>query len=407
MTRPLVTYLAGSFLARLADEGLGVAAALLALERTGSAAGGAAVLSAWMAPHVFAAPAAGALAARTARPQVLYAAAVSIAAVTIAATGVFLGRVPLPVMLVAAAFGGCCGPLVSGGLSSAVSALTSPQGRPRAYALDSATYTAATLAGPVVVAAAAAAWSPGAAMLLLAASAAIAAPLLGSLRLAKLAAPVNTMTLRRSATVGITTLWRNRVLRGVTAGTSVAYLGMGALPVAAVLTAWSWGAPRDGGLLMTAFAAGGLAGALVMTRWRPAAAADRLAGLFLLGAGGAFLAAATAGRHAAITLILFAAAGACDGPLLTATLEVRSQYAPEHVRPQVFTMGAALKISAAAIGAALIGLFSQAPPRLLLLAIAGTELLGYAALRLLPRFRHAHPADAPSVPGGQAHRSLR
>lgn len=49
-------YLAAALAARIASEGMGMAVVLLALERTGSAAHGAFVLTAWLAPHVLAAP---------------------------------------------------------------------------------------------------------------------------------------------------------------------------------------------------------------------------------------------------------------------------------------------------------------------------------------------------------------
>lgn len=385
LSRPLATYLAGSFLARLADEGVSVAIALLALDRSGSVAGAAAVLTAWRAPNVVAAPLAGTVAARTGRPRALYAGAAGITAAAIAAIGVFLGRAPLPVMIGAAAAGGCCGPLISGGLSSAVPALASskePAGPPdhrRAYTLDSAAYNAAALGGPAVVTAAAAVWSAGAAVLLLAASAAAATPLLASLRLSRPPeqAPARAVPATTTFIAGLAAICRDDALRAVTVATCAAYLGMGALPIAAVLTAH-----RDGGALMTAWALGGLAGSLLLTRWHPAVTAERLAGFCLLGTGGA-LAAAAASPHIAITGILFALAGGCDGLLLTATLQARARHAPEAVRPEVFTMGAALKLSASAVGAGLIGLAGGAAPRLLLAAVAAAQLLGYAALRAL------------------------
>jgi fucose permease len=50
--------------------------------------------------------------------------------------------------------------------------------------------------------------------------------------------------------------------------------------------------------------------------------------------------------------------GLADGPQLAAIFAVRHREAPERSRSQVFTTGASLKITAAAIGAALAGQLS-------------------------------------------------
>ncbi|HET6856112.1 MAG TPA: MFS transporter, partial [Streptomyces sp.] len=77
-------YLATAFLARLADEGMAVAVALLAMHRTGSAAQGAFVLTAWMAPHVLTAPLTGSLIGRITRPRLFYCGALGVFAASIA-----------------------------------------------------------------------------------------------------------------------------------------------------------------------------------------------------------------------------------------------------------------------------------------------------------------------------------
>lgn len=380
--RPLATYLVGSFLARLADEGMGIAAALLAVERTGGVAQGAAILTAWTAPHVLAAPLTGALAAKTARPRLFYATAMTVVGASAGGVALLLGRAPLAVVFAVAFLGGCCGPLATGGLSSIVGTLVPAERRSRAYALDAAVYNASTLAAPAVIGIATALWSAGVATGALAGAAVLAACLLATLPMPRLTSTV--VSLRSAVVVGLATIWRNGVLRGVTGGTCVAYLGVGALPVAAVLVATSWGSATDGSLLMTGMAAGGLTGALLVTRWRPPITPQRMVGFCLLGSTPA-LALAAVSPNVVVGLIGFVAAGLCDGPLLSATFEARSQQAPDHARPQVFTIGAALKTSAAACGAALVGAAAAAPAMLPLLAIAALQLFAYAALRLLAR----------------------
>ncbi|MFW6691954.1 hypothetical protein [Streptomyces sp. MAR4 CNX-425] len=200
MERGLRRYLATATCARLADDGMAVAVTLLALHRTGSAAQGAAVLAAWMAPHAVAAPLTGALAARAGARTgadggadggggggagaAFHAGALGVFAAAIAGVALTLGRAPVPVVLAVAALGGCCGPMVTGGLSSVLAGLVpGTAARARAYALDAATYNAAGIAAPAAVTAAAGLWGAGPAAAALAASAAAAAGLATTLRM--------------------------------------------------------------------------------------------------------------------------------------------------------------------------------------------------------------------------------
>ncbi|NGN69397.1 MFS transporter, partial [Streptomyces sp. A7024] len=170
-------YLATAVCARLADDGMPVAVALLSLARTGSASVGAAVLAAWMLPHVVAAPLAGALAARVRRAGWFYAPALLGFAGAIALVTAGLGSAPTPLVMAAAALGGACGPAVTGGLSSLLSGLPTGGVRERAYALDAATYNVAGLIAPAMVTFVAAGVGAAPATLTLAASALVAATL--------------------------------------------------------------------------------------------------------------------------------------------------------------------------------------------------------------------------------------
>ncbi|KUL52348.1 hypothetical protein ADL22_05265 [Streptomyces sp. NRRL F-4489] len=403
----LPRYLAVALLARLAEEGMGVAAVLLALARTGSAAQGAFVLTAWMAPHVLAAPLVGAAAGRTRRPRLFHVTALGGFAAAIAALAVLTGRAPALLTLAVALIGGSCGPVVSGGLSGLIAALV-PEGpaRDRAYALDAAVYNAASVAGPAAVAALAGIWSPGPAMALLAGVAAVAAGLAPGLfrphprpgtRTAGTAhapdapeVPGSTAHApdapRPGPTAGLAALVRVRELRAITAATCLAFLGIGGLTTTTVLLAAHRGSPGSGGVLMTAFATGALAGSLAVAHWRPRLSSQLVATLALLGTGAALGAAALLPVPAAVAA-LFVVAGLCDGPLLTATLRIRADHAPAPVRAQVFTLGAGLKITAAACGAALTGLAATLPPPALLLGIAALQIAAALLHTLLLRVR--------------------
>ncbi|WP_308050756.1 MFS transporter [Streptomyces sp. TRM72054] len=390
-----------AFCARMAEEGMAVAVVMLAAHRLDSAAQGAFILAAWMARHVLAAPLTGASAARAQRPRLFYACALTGFAGAIAALSVSIGRLPMPAVLVIAAAGGCCGPVVSGGLSSLLALMLRPgPEQDRAYALDSSVYSAAAVAGPAVAGLTATAVGPGAAVAVLAVAAASAAALACVLPLCTgPAGEPDPSPVRSDLVAGLAAMWRSRELRAITTATCMAFAGIGALTTTAVLLADSQGRPGTGGWLMTAFAAGALTGSLALARLRPAASPVRLAVTGMAGTGLALAAAALASGPLTCAAA-FAAAGVCDGLLLTATLRLRAGHAPPHQRTQVFTIGAGLKISASALGAALVGLAGSASATWDLAAIAALQLVAavvYACMRRQPGPRKETPSRYPSL----------
>ncbi|MFE7546867.1 MFS transporter [Streptomyces gardneri] len=422
-------YLVTAFFARLADEGTAVAVVMLAVARTGSAAHGAFVLTAWMAPHVLAAPLAGALAERARRPRLFHCGALGGFALAISAVAFSVGRLPLPLVLVVAAAGGCCGPIVSGGLSSLISRLL-PAGaeRDRAYSWDAVVYNAAAVGGPGAAGLLASTVSPAAAMLALSAAAACACALTALLPLragigtevparaegateappgteapaeaptGAGASPVAPTRLRRDLADGLRTVWRERELRAITAATCLAFTGIGALTTTGVLLATHLGSAGAGGLLMTAFAVGALAGTLGLTRVRPTVSAQRLAVIGLVGTA-LGLAAAASAPSVPVAAACFAVAGACDGLVLTVTLRLRADHSPTRRRTQVFTLGAGLKMSAAAAGSALAGLATADTAREYLAGIALVQAAA-ALLYVLTR-RDARLGALREVSGGR------
>ncbi|MFD3324458.1 MFS transporter [Streptomyces sp. NPDC058701] len=389
-------YLAAALAARFASEGMGMAVVLLALERTGSASYGAFVLTAWLAPHVLAAPLAGILAARTGRPRLFYPGALAGFTAAVAALAVLLGRVPMPVVLVVAVLGGTCGPMVTGGLSSLVSGLA-PTGsaRDRAYSWDASTYNAAAVTAPALVGLVSALGSAGPAMALLAASGAAAAALAATLPYGDPGAGAVPGPTRAGLGAGLAALWRVRELRAVTSATTLAFVGIGSLTTTAVLLATALGRPGAGGVLMTAFALGALGGSLTLGRLT-SVDPGRLV-RWSLAATGVALAVAAFTPSVAVTAVLFAVAGVCDGPVLTATLRIRSEYAPDAVRTQVFTLGAGLKLTAASAGAALVGFAAAAPAWTLMTGIACFQLAA-AVLHALASPRRPPSAAAATGP---------
>ncbi|MFD7555789.1 MFS transporter [Streptomyces sp. NPDC059835] len=389
-------YLAAALAARFANEGMGMAVVLLALERTGSAAHGAFVLTAWLVPNVLAAPLAGAAAARTRRPRLFHVGALAGFTAAVAALALLLGRAPEPLVFAVAVLGGTCGPMVTGGMSSLVTGLVpAGPGRDRAYGWDASTYNAAAVTAPAVVSLVAATVSAGPAMGVLAAATALAAALAATLPYEDRAAGAAPLGPLAGAAAGLAALWRVRELRAVTAATTVAFVGIGSLTTTSVLLATGLGSPGAGGVLMTAFAVGALAGSLTLGRMT-SVAPGRLVRWAMVGTGVALTAAAFT-PSVAVTAALFAVAGVCDGPLLTATLRIRAEYAPDGVRTQVFTLGAGLKMTAASAGAALVGLAADAPAGLLLTGIAGLQFAA-ALVHVLTVGRGPAPTGAVTEP---------
>ncbi|MGV9270084.1 MFS transporter [Kitasatospora sp. NPDC003701] len=401
----MLRYLVTAFFARMADEGTAVAVVMLAVHRTGSAAHGAFVLTAWTAPHVFAAPLTGALAARARRPRLFYAGALAGFALAISALATGIGRIPLPLVLAVAAAGGCCGPIVSGGLSSLITRLApaGPQ-RDRAYAWDAVIYNAAAVAGPGTAGLVASTLSPATAMLVLSTAAACACVLTPLLPLHAEGPQTATARLGRDLADGVRTVWRERELRAITAATCLTFTGIGALTTTSVLLAMSLGNASAGGLLMTVFAVGALTGTLGITRLRRTVPPQRLAVIGLL-ATGICLAAAALVPAVPVAAACFAAAGAGDGLVLTATLRIRADHSPPQRRTQVFTIGAGLKISAAAIGSALGGLSTASTAHWYLTGIAALQAAGavlYAVVRRdADRNSSTLRQDSPADPIGQ------
>jgi hypothetical protein len=98
-----------------------------------------------------------------------------------------------------------------------------------------------------------------------------------------------------------------------------------------------------------------------------------------------------------VTLVLFATAGLLTGPLFCALLAVRDREAPPAVRTQVFTIGAGLKVTAGAAGAALAGFGTGLGPAVLVFGVAGSQLLAAGVAAALLRRRPA-PSASPARP---------
>jgi MFS family permease len=379
----LISYASAAVLVRTADEGGRVALILLALDRLNSTGSTGLLVAALMIPHVVAAPVIGVLTDRARRPALTVAALTLGFGAALATTALTLGHVPLAVSLIVLLLGGSCGPALTGGLSSQLARLATPESLPRVFGLDGLTYNIAGIAGPALVALLASLVNSTAACLLAAGLAAAGAVVTTFLPVRR--EPSAEATGRPSLTAGIRAIAANRTLATVILASSVGQLGPGAVPIVAALAAKAHHHPSASGLMLAAVAVGGLFGSLLWTA-RPAATARApVVVMFGLCATGAPILVGALTTSLPVLTVALAVSGFFMGPLIGALFTARNALAPEEVRAQVFTLAAGLKITAAATGTAAIGLFAGAPLAVQFLIVGLNPILtGVAGLFFLP-----------------------
>ncbi|KQQ22205.1 hypothetical protein ASF48_03055 [Rathayibacter sp. Leaf299] len=375
------TYQAASIPLRLASAGMVVALPVLAVERLDDVALGGLLTGAALFPSVVAAPLVGTVLDRVRHPRrLLVASAVATAAAF--ALAAFLGDVPTLLIALLLVLAGLSTPVSMGGMSSFVTSAI-PDAR-RAYAQDSLSYNVASIGGPALAGLAIAVADARAAMLLMAGLALVG--VLGSLALRMDARPAPTIGVRRTIAAGVTHLVRHRPIAVVTLSGTLSQIGGGAAGVAAIaLSIERLGSTAGAAWILTAFAIGGLLGAVAVAarRWtqRPPS--------WVMGAGfaatGASLLLAAPDLGIVVVIVAFAVAGVFTAPANAAMLMLRDQESPAAVRSQVFTIGAGLRAAAAAVGATLAGAASGLDAGWLVIGIAAIWIVSGALLRAFPR----------------------
>ncbi len=247
----------------------------------------------------------------------------------------------------------------------------------RGHALDAATYNLAGLTGPalagVIAATAGPRWAMTAvvALLLLATPAAASLPA-SAVRITRTRPPV-VKALARDLRAGAAVIGRNLALRRITLASTIACLGMAMFVVACPLLGSRYlGSSAHGALLLAIQAGMSVIASAAMARWPPRPSPDTVF-LIATALAGCGLAALAFARSAAWIVAIVAIAGLADGPQLAAIFAVRQREAPPELRGQIFTTAASLKISAAALGAALAGVLAQHSTSAVLAAAAATQ----------------------------------
>ncbi len=381
-----IRYVASATLARTADAGAGVGLVLLAADHgSGPAIGG--VLAASLTfPHL-AGPLPARLLDRSRDGRGILAGFFAVYGMALAIATLTFGSVPLPVTLALVIVSGLCGPILTGGLSSRLASLVSPEGLRRAQGADAVTYGVGGSAGPAVVAGLAAVTSPVAALLVLSGAAMTSALLvLGLPSTAKRQEAAAPSSPFRQV---LATIARVPGLRRATIATVAVQLVGGTLVVLSVGLSQRLGAGAHGGaVLIAVFGIGNLVGSLAVTARPLRGSADVwLSGLSVLIAVLIIFAGLAPAYW--VALLAFALAGFVTGPHFTATLSARSDYAPPGNTAQVFVTMSALKIGMQSLGTAAAGFFGTGGARP---GMIGGGLLIVVVMGILSLDRMRHPA---------------
>jgi MFS family permease len=433
--RPLWTYLGGAAASRAGDEMTGPALLLAGFAVTGRPAAGSTLLAALTIAAAVGGPLFGVLLDRSPRPDRVLALTLAAYALGVIAVAAAVGRLPVLLVAAIALAAGLFNPAVAGGWTSQLPRIVTGPALSRGFALDAMTYSVASLAGPALAALVAAAFGARTAVIVAAALVTLALPSARSLSRyppAPLATPrlgVNRQAaprpgLSRQVAAGFAAIATRRPLLRATVTSVVSYVGIGMLLVSCpVLGAQRLGGPARGALLISAIAAASLIANSVLARRHrrpdqhrrhrrpdqhrrhrrpdqhrrpPRGQPDArvLASTLVIGVSMAAAAAAPGW----LTMAAVALGGAGEGPQLTALFEVRHRESPEHMRGQIFTTAASLKIGGLAAGAALAGPLAGRSVTACLLVAAGFELCAAAAYVLIgPPPKAARPAPPPEA----------
>ena len=388
--RALWKYLGGTAASRAGDEMTGPALLLLGFAVTGRPGTGAALLAGLTVAAAVGGPVFGVLMDRSPRPDRVLAVTLAAYALGIIAVAAAVGRLPVPVAVLIALAAGLFTPAVAGGWTSQLPGIVTGPVLDRGFALDAMTYSAASLAGPALAAMVAATLGARTAVVVAAALVALAVPSACSLSrhpAARGGGPRSAP--HRQVAAGFAAILTRRSLRRATVTSVVSYAGIGMLLVCCpVLGAQRLGGPARGALLISAIAAASLITNSILARRPLRSQPDTrvLVSTVVMGVSMA-LVSVVAGWF---TLAAVALSGVGEGPQLTALFSVRHRESPEHLRGQIFTTAASLKVAGLAAGAALAGPLAGRSVTACLLLAAGFDLCAAAAYVLIGP-RHTGP----------------
>lgn len=379
----LTRYLIAATLARVGDVMVAFTLVLLVLDRTDSPALAGITGAAYALPAIVTGPLLGAWLDRTQYRRTALALNQAVLGAVMVAMVAVVGHSPHWVTPALAALAGTTLPLVNGGFTSMLPSLVPTERLARANSLEAASFGAAIITGPAAAATIAAAASVEAAAAVIVLTATLSIVAIG--RLPALPAAHKTQEpFLASVVAGLTHLARTPRLRASTVTTTLLMGIFGMLLITLPLHMASLDMPRSAaGYLWTALELGSVTTALLLgrfqTRWRP----EHVVMLSVAAYGLAFTAWPLASSFA-VLLMLAAATGLLEGPMLPAMFAARQVYSPLALQGRVSTTAASLRVGAAAVGQAAAGLLVPAigtNAALLLIAagLVGASALGYVS----------------------------
>jgi predicted MFS family arabinose efflux permease len=349
------SYYLAATLARLADEMVAFTLVLLVLERTDSPALAGVTGAAYALPAIVTGPLLGAWLDRTPYRRSALAFNQAVLALVMLSLLAVVGHSAHWLTPALAAVAGATLPMVSGGFTSMLPSLFPADRLARANSLEAASFGAATITGPAAAATIASTVSVEAAALVIVVGAG-----LSIIAITRLPALPPTQTVAepflQSVAGGLTHLARTPRLRASTVTTTLVLGASGLLLITLPLHMTSLGMPKSAaGYLWTALEIGGVLTALLLgrfqDRWRPeyvVMVAALLSGLAMT--------TWPLATSFAVLLVLAAATGLLEGPMLPAMFAARQRYSPEALQGRVSTTAASLRVGASALGQVIAGL---------------------------------------------------
>ncbi|MEU0404254.1 MFS transporter [Streptomyces sp. NPDC006197] len=416
-----LTCLTGALVARVGDEAAGPALLLAGFALAGSTGEASALLAGVSVSAALGGPVLGAFLDGAARPGRLLAGALVLYAAGLVLVLAGLGRLPFAVTVATAVLTGLLGPALSGGWSAQLPRVAGDR-LPRANALDTMTFGAAALAGPALAGGAAEVLGAPTAVILAATLVTAAAPAAWALPARERdgaghpagprdAGPTRARYSRPAQTPDVQPAWTQEapttrargastaparrvrpssVVRVLASGTRavlgnprlaratrtsvVSCVAQGMLTACVPLLGERiLGGAGHGAVLLSCTAVSALAANALLARFPLALSPDTLVRAGALVQAAAPALALTGGPAALVAGFLLAGLG--EGPQLTALFAVRHRESPEHLRGQIFTTGASLKITGFALGAAAAGPLAARSLPAALTAATATALL--------------------------------
>nr|WP_168515093.1 MFS transporter [Streptomyces sp. S1D4-11]QIZ00473.1 MFS transporter [Streptomyces sp. S1D4-11] len=377
-------YLAGAVAARAGDEMSGPALMLTGFVLAGSTTDASSLLAGITISAAVGGPVLGALLDRAGRPGRLLAVALVLYAAGLGMILLGLGRLPFAVIILIAVLTGLLGPALSGGWTAQLPRVVLGDQLPRANTLDAMTFSVASLAGPALAGGVAQALGAPTAMVVSAVLIALALPAAWMLPARPgRARGARTTSVISDLAAGMRVIAGRQALARATLTSVLSCTAQGILTACIPLLGERvLGGAGRGAVLLSCTAISALVANAVLARFPRSTAPDTMIWASAL-VQAAALALAT-WRQPVVLIVAVLIAGIGEGPQLAALFAIRHREAPEHLRGQIFTTGASLKITGFALGAVVAGpVVTWSLPGALALA-ASTAVLAALAFFALP-----------------------